>query len=313
MASMRIAFPRPVRRLAAGGAGLALGLAVAVPMAAPTLALAGPAPAPTFQCPPSGYHPPMYGVVGRNGGDGPAATEVLSPCVLKEVVAAADAIGMVRSFGGSPLGIKNIVTDEMTFTGQFAVDGTRMVPVERVDLHIHYGLPAARLMIQREGAEPDIRVFNDERTWNEASEGGDATPAPATALRERLILTKLTPAGALWSLIEAEGHAKAAQVGGRTVVTGASPYDDLPVSVTLGPDNFPVSVTVRDGRTTYGATFANFSATPDKTKIDWEPDNGVRFPTKVTWTKNGRPFGDFTTTRYFSNPYVVFPVPASMR
>jgi hypothetical protein len=294
-------------------AGLAFAAVSAVIAAAPDDARAGAAPAPVFQCPPSGYHPPMYGVVGRNGGDGPQATEALSPCVLKEVVAAADAIGMARSFGGSPLGVKNITTEEITFTGRFAKDGTRMVPVERLDLQIHYGLPAARLMIDREGPDADIRVFNDERAWNEETEGGEATAANAAALRERLLLTKLTPAGALWSLIEAEAHAKVAQVGGRTVITGASPYDNIPVSVTLDADNFPAAVTVRDGRTTYGATFANFSATPDKSKIDWEPDNGVRFAAKVTWTKNGRPFGDFTTTRYFSNAYVVFPVPANLR
>ena len=36
--------------------------------------------APAFTCPASGYFAPMYGVMGRNGGDGTAPTEAMSPC-----------------------------------------------------------------------------------------------------------------------------------------------------------------------------------------------------------------------------------------
>ena len=268
----------------------------------------------SFECPSRGYFPPVYGVIGRNGGDGPAATEAVSPCVLKEVVAAAEALGMARSFAGSPLGVKSIVTEEITFTGEFAADGSRLVPVDRIDFHVHYGFPAARLMVQRTGAQPDIRVFRDAVAWNEASEGGAATPVRnAAQVRERLILTKLTPAGALWSVIEAEAHAKVTQARGRTVVTGASPYDGLVVSITLDEKNLPASVTVKDGKVTYGAAFSDYGVTPDKLKVDWEPDNGVVFPKSITWTKNGKALGRFRTTRYFSNPYVVFPVPMAAR
>ena len=283
-------------------------------MAGPALAQDSATSTPTFTCPASGYFPPLYGVIGRNGGDGPAATEALSPCVLKGAVAAAEALGMARSFAGSPLGVKSIVTEEITFTGEFAADGSLMVPVERVDFHVHHGLPAARLMVQRSGAQPDIRVFHDEIAWNEASEGGEAISVRNVAqLRERLILTKLTPAGALWSVIEAEGHARATQASGRTVLSGASPYDGIAVSITLDEKNLPASVTVKDGRTEYGAIFTGYGVTPDKLKVDWEPDNGVVFPRMITWKKNGKLFGRFTTTRYFSNPYVVFPVPANVK
>jgi hypothetical protein len=303
------------KRLKTWGAVALLGAqgALALTMATPGVAGAAAAPR-TFTCPASGHHPPMYGTVGRNGGDGPAAVEIASPCLKPEVLAAADATGMLRGHFNVPLSVKNVTTAEITFTGQFATDGTRMVPVERMDLHISYVLPAVRLMVRRPGAEPQIRVFNKRAAWTEASQGGDATPVANPAMaRELLIMTKLTPFGAMWSIIDAEGHATVARENGRVVLSGTSPYDGIPVSITLDENNAPVAVRVTDGRTVYGATFANYSGTPDKMKIDWEPDYDLKFPTRIVWTKNGRSYGDFTTTRFFSNAYVVFPIPAALR
>lgn len=57
--------------------------ALAVTLATPGVAGAAAAPR-TFACPASGHHPPMYGTVGRNGGDGPAAVEIASPCLNPE-------------------------------------------------------------------------------------------------------------------------------------------------------------------------------------------------------------------------------------
>lgn len=59
----------------------------------------------------------MYGIIGRNGGDGPAPTEAVSPCTPPEVVAAATAVGMARSHFNSPLGVKAVTTIMFTAGG----------------------------------------------------------------------------------------------------------------------------------------------------------------------------------------------------
>jgi hypothetical protein len=259
---------------------------------------------PDWTCPASGYFPPVYGMVGRNGGDGWAPTEVISPCTPDAVRKAADVIGMARSHPNSPLGLKNVVTAMFSAEGTFAVDGKAPTKVDRVDFHIHYGLPAARLMVAT-GGKTAIRVVNDDYGWTEATEGGAATPAKAQA-RELYALTKLTPWGAMWSVIEAEGHTSVSTVGGRTVLRGTSPYDGLDVTVTLDAESRPESVKVIDGKTTYGATFSDY-------RSDLEPDYLFRFPKHLVWTKDGRSLADLTVTYYRTNPYVVFPVPAHVK
>lgn len=261
-------------------------------------------PGPKFDCRPSGYYPPMYGIVGRNAGDGAAPTEAVSPCTPPEVIAAAEAVGMARAHHGSPLGVKSVVTAMFTAEGAFAVDGKAPRKIETLDFHIHYGLPGARLMV-RSGGKLDILAFNDDYAWTEATEGGPAKPA-MNRRREAEALTKLTPFGALWSVIEAEGHTKVTQVGGKTVLHGASPYDGMDVTVTLDAQNRPEQVTVVDGKTRYGATFDDY-------RDDFEPKYLFIFPRRLTWTKNGRPYADLTVTAYKTNPYVVFPVPANVR
>ncbi len=255
-------------------------------------------------CPPSGYHPPMYGTIGRNAGDGPAPTEAASPCNPAEVIAAAEAVGMARSHFNSPLGVKAVMTIMFTAEGTLATGGRQPQRVEKLDYHVHYGLPGARLMVRSAG-KLDIVALNDEYAWKEVSEGGAATPAP-NRVREMVALTKLTPFGALWSVVEAEGHAKVSQVGGKTVLRGTSPYDGLDVTVTLDKQNRPESVAVVDGKTTYGATFADY-------RDDFEPNFLFIFPKRLTWTKDGRPYADLTVTAYKTNPYVVFPVPANVK
>lgn len=255
-------------------------------------------------CPPSGYHPPMYGTVGRNAGDGPAPTEAVSPCTPPEVIAAATSVGMARAHFNSPLGVKAVTTIMFTAEGTFATDGKSARPIEKLDFHVHYGLPGARLMTHS-GGKLGILALNDEYAWTEVSEGGDATPAMKRG-GELLALTKLTPFGALWSVIEAEGHTKVGKVGGKTVLRGTSPYDGLDVTVTLDAENRPESVKVVDGKTTYGATFADY-------RDDFEPKYLFIFPKRMTWTKNGRPYADLTVTAYKTNPYVVFPVPPNVK
>lgn len=294
---------------------VALACATLLNGAAATFAMAqeggATAPSPERPCPATGYAEPDYTYGGRNV-DGPAPAETASPCIPQIVFDVGDAIGMTRSTGGM-LTIKNVIALRFIANGEFAVSGTKMEKVEGVEFQGSYYLPAGRLMIPRPEGKSEIRVFNDQLAWNETSEGVGATPAAKGSARERLIMLKLTPSGALWSAIEAEAHVKVSQVGGKTQLTSVSPYDGLNVAITLDADKRPATVTIKDGKTVYGATFANYHGTLDLTKIDWEPNEGIVFPGEITWTKNGKPWAAFHVTGYFSNPYVVFPAPASIK
>ena len=246
-------------------------------------------------CSPTGYAAPTYNMFGQNGGSGQAPFEIASPCLPDEVVLAAEAVGMGRS---RPIGVKNVVT--IMFSAEGTLAGK---PVKNIDFQVSYALPAMRMEIDYAGPKPAkvIEVFSDDKAWNESTEGEGLTPMPKT-LADRFPLTKLTPYGALWSPIEAEGHAKVGKVAGKTVLTGASPYDGIAVTTTLDERRMPVSVSFKSGGHTYGATFAGYS---DK----WESKYLVIFPEFITWTKDGKPYADLKVTAFKSNPYVLFPPP----
>jgi hypothetical protein len=261
-------------------------------------------PAP-LTCPPGGYAPPMYGVFGQNGGGGQTSYEIASPCIPREVRDAAEAIGMGRT---KPLGVKNVITIMFSAEGTLAGQGG-MDKLSKADFHLSYVVPAMRMFLNGNHADGkplrEIRVFADTYAWNEAKEGAGATPAMA-ALAERAPLIKLTPFGALWSVIEAEGHAKVGTQAGKIVLTGTSPHDGMEVTTTLDNKQRPESVTVKANGHVYGATFADYRDT-------WEPAYLVIFPSEIRWTMDNRPLAELKVTAFKSNPYVVFPVPEAVK
>ena len=256
-------------------------------------------------CPAGGYAPPMYGVFGQNGGGGQTSYEIASPCIPKEVRDAAEAIGMGRN---KPLGVKNVITIMFSAEGTLAGQGG-MDKLSKADFHINYVVPAMRMFLNgtRADGKPlaEIRVFADAWAWNEAKEGVGATSAVAT-LVERAPLIKLTPFGALWSIIEAEGHSRVGTLAGKITLTGTSPYDGMEVTTTLDNKQRPESVTVKANGHVYGATFADYRDT-------WEPAYLVIFPSEIHWTLDNRPLADLKVTAFKSNPYVVFPVPEAVK
>ena len=275
---------------------------------------AGPPPA----CPPSGYGAQAYySMFGQNGGDGQTAYEVASPCIGKDVRDVAESIGMGRN---KLFGVKNVIGVQFRADGTMA-DGNGMAKLANSEFHIAYYIPAMRAMLKgtRANGQPlnEIRVFADQYAWNETQEGRGATAAMNT-LNDRLPLIKLTPFGAVWSVIDAEAHTVVSKTAdGKTLLTGTSPYDGIEVAVTvednrnhlkLGPYDptelirLPVAVTAKANGHTWGATFANYRG-------DLEPNVWMIFPTDMKWTLDGKPLADLHVTFFRSNPYIVFPIP----
>ena len=275
--------------------------------------------APPPPCPPSGYMPQAYYAgFGQNGGDGNTAYEIASPCIGQDVRDVATSIGMGRN---RLLGVKNMIGIMFSADGTMADGAGGMNKLTRTDFHMSYNLPAMRMFLNgtRANGQPlkEIRVFADQYAWNETQEGRGATAAMNT-LNDRLPLIKLTPFGALWSVIDAEGHTVVSKTAdGKTVLTGTSPYDGIEVAITvedrrqhpkLGPYEtnelirLPIAVTAKANGHVYGATFADYRG-------DLEPNVWWIFPTQIKWTLDGRPLADLRITYFRSNPYIVFPVP----
>jgi hypothetical protein len=261
---------------------------------------------------------------GQNGGDGLTAYEIASPCIGKDVREVAESIGMGRS---KLLGVKNVIGIQFRANGTIA-DGantTGMAKLANAEFHITYNIPAMRMFLNgaKANGQPlkEIRVFANQYAWNEAQEGRGATAAMST-LNDRLPLIKLTPFGALWSVIEAEAHTVVTKsADGKTVLTGTSPYDGIEVAVTIedsrqhpklgpyGPTELirlPVAVTAKANGHVYAATFANYRG-------DWEPNVWMIFPAEIKWALDGKPLADLHTTFFRSNPYIVFPIPDTVK
>src|SRR5260370_32810718 len=106
-------------------------------------------------------------------------------------------------------GRKNVIGVEFRADGTMALgaDGTGMAKLANAEFHIAYYIPAMRMFLNGTNANgqplKEIRVFANQYAWNEAQEGRGATAAMKT-LNDRLPLLKLTPFGALWSVIEPE-------------------------------------------------------------------------------------------------------------
>src|SRR5258705_791357 len=281
----------------------------------------GPAAPPPSQAPPAcaanGYAAQRsYGMFAQND-DGFTAYEVASPCVGKDVRDVAESIGMGR---GKVMTVNSVIGVQFRADGTMA-DGAGMARLANAEFHIAYYLPAMRMLLSgtKANGQPlkEIRAFADQYAWNESQEGRGATAAMNT-LNDRLPLIKLTPFGAVWSLIEAEGHVVVTRTAdGRTVLTCTSPYDGIETSVTvedsrqhpkLGPYQptelirLPVAVTAKANGHTWGATFADYRG-------DLEPNVWMIFPTTITWTLDGKPLANLKVTFFRSNPYIVFPIP----
>jgi hypothetical protein len=201
------------------------------------------------------------------------------------------------------LGVKNVITIMFSAEGTFGGDTLK------ADFHISYYLPAMRMFLEgtRANGTPlkEIRVFADTFAWNETTEGMGATSA-MNALNDRAPLVKLTPFGALWSVIEAEGHAKVNKGDGKTTLIGTSPFDGIEVSTTLDAQHRPIEVVAKANGHTYAASFADY-------RDSWEPKYLVIFPSQIKWTLDGKPLADLRVTGFKSNPYVVFPIPDAVR
>ena len=272
----------------------------------------------SMTCPPSGFHKPIWGAFGGNDGIR-HPYEIAGPCYSQLVKDAALANGLLHS---KPSGLKAVMSTRFSATGTWVDPVAGPIRLETLTMHNHYFYPGSRTQVwgTRANGEKYFNslVVNDGRAWDETvSRGVGPRPAPAGAERERAVYNSLLPQGAMLSIVEAEGTAKAGKDSqGRNTITGKSPFEPWTVTVTLDDRHRIIRSEVRYGGDTYVADFIgyhNASTEYDPVGNKWEPSYLVDFPDRLVWTKNGRPMADLTTTEMKSNPYVVLPYPEFLK
>lgn len=254
-------------------------------------------------CPTTGYSTPIFGAFGPNG-DSQMGYEIAGPCISTEVKYAASAIGMGRN---TPIGLKNISR------ARFSSEGTLNGQAVKTTAFMNYHDPSVRLIIEGPAGK-QVQVAHRGQAWNETEPGVGETAAPAAAAVDRIAMLKMTPHGAMLSIIEAEGHATVTKRGGKTILRGASPYDKIDVTITLANDqnaldNRPEMVQFRHGGHRYEARFYDYAEHWD---TGMSPNYGVWFPSRIVWTMDGRPMADLKTTDFKQNAYMVFPRPSQI-
>ncbi len=248
---------------------------------------------------------------------------------------AADALGMLRG----PQERDGIVTFEYWATGSLNLQG-RACQLTNYRAGVRYAapgggerfpVPAMRVdftCAPAAGQKPErqIQVVAGELAWNETEPGGTATPM-LPAAHDRLLLIWTLPQGVIKAARQAGPKATLTSEGGKPVITFPlpAPLQSGTVKATLNPENFlfhtmPTGVRRNfshriervETRLNNVVTVTTYSDYGDWNAKDYKSD--ALLPRRIMQERNGVKVMDLTLTMSQTyNPYVVMPVPASLK
>ena len=272
--------------------------------------------------------------VAPHGQNAPATMPPAQPAKdLKDALyKAADGIGMLRG----PQERDGIVTFEYWATGTVDMGGkpcqlkeyrgsVRYPAPDRRETPI-LPVPAMRVDYTCQAGGRQIEVVAGELAWNEKTPGVGATPAQQAA-EERLLRIWTLPQGLLKAATLAGNNAKFALEGGKPTVTFPlpAPLQAATAKITLDPANFlfhtmPTGVRryfshriervdVTLGNAKHVITYSDYG---DWNASDYKSD--ALMPKRMVHERNGVRVADLTLTQTQTyNPYVVMPVPETLR
>ncbi len=270
---------------------------------------------------------------GQATGAGPskAAAAADMPERLKVLGAAADALGMIRwsdiGAGSTILpGIDAVNTIELFGSGTCEAGGQQFM----ADYHVAlaYNPPAMRVEVTR--TSPDqagksvpkhtIQVVREKYAWDESELGGGlvagkgtATPATSEA-KIRFLRLWILPYGVVKAGIAAGDKTKVSSENGATVITFplSGELAGVTVKATLDAKNYVTKVETRseDPALASLATETEYSDYKDHGDIPTD----VRSPGHIVYRQGGHTVLDIQMKMVdANNPYLVFPVPPSVK
>jgi hypothetical protein len=216
----------------------------------------------------------------------------------------ADSIGMLRN----ATEVDRLGSMNYWATGTIASAGQTCKVVD-YKASVNWILKGMRVDYKCEGSpQRHVEVVKDNVAWNETEPGKGGTPAPA-ALNERALMLWTLPAGAIKAANDAGAAAKVATENGKTVVSYPIASLKADVKVTLNKDSHIEQVEARMGTVTTVTTYDQYG---DWNGADYLSD--VMFPKHIVQKRGGMTIADLTITKTNTyNPYVIMPVPSSVK
>ena len=265
------------------------------------------------------------------------AAQTAQPATVESTLyKAADALGMLRG----PQERDGIVTFEYWASGSVTHQGRTCqltdyrasVRYAAADGRERFPVPAMRVdftcAAAAAGQKPErhIEVVAGELAWAETEPGRNASATPQAA-HERLLQIWTLPQGVIKAARLAGAKAMLTTEGGKPVITFPlpSPLQSGTVKATFDPENFlfhTMPTGVRryfshrlervETRFNNVVTVTTYSDYGDWNAKDYKSD--ALLPRRIVQQRNGATVADLTlTTSQTYNPYVVMPVPDSVR
>lgn len=227
------------------------------------------------------------------------------PTVKDVLYSAADSIGMLRLASE----VDRIATMHFTATGSMTV-GSRPCVLTAYKASVNWLHKGMRVDYTCDGQPRRVEVVNGTAAWNETEPGVNPSPAPGTAAERQLLIWTL-PAGVVKAATAAGARATVAIEGGKPALNFPVPdVAGATIKATYNHESYRLErVEARLGTTTMDIRYAEHG--------DWNGDDylsDVQFPKRITQTRGGATVLDLTVVKTNTyNPYVVMPVPPSMK
>jgi len=242
---------------------------------------------------------------GRGGGRGARAGGTPEENQRRQVLYdMADTIGMLRN----PNEVDRLGSMNYWATGTITSGGQTCKVVD-YKASVNWILKGMRVDYKCDGSpQRHVEVVKDDLAWNESEPGKGGTPAPMTA-KERALFIWTLPAGAIKTANAAGAATKIAMENGKTVLSYPIASLGADMKVTLNKDSRIEQVESRMGGVT---TVTNYEEYGDWNGADYLSD--VMFPKHIVRKRGGTTVMDLTLTKTNTyNPYVIFPVPNSLK
>ncbi|MBI4886835.1 MAG: hypothetical protein HY824_07060 [Acidobacteria bacterium] len=247
-----------------------------------------------------------------------------SPDVKALVFELANSMGMLRSLQQQD----SVLTLEQWAKGTLTI-GQQRFEVPDYRLSVNYSVPGLRVDYRRQaaGGQPQrqIEVVAGAAAWNETERGRNATPA-RDRLKERLAYLWTTPMGVVKAAAAAGPRATVKAAGGTTVLSFPlpAPADDVTVNATVRKDPgllvAPHEAALKNLVGTYIVRVETVGAVAtDTTYADYGEWNwqdyraDIMLPRRIVRRQGDTTLELTTTNTNTYNPYVVMPVPESIR
>jgi hypothetical protein len=228
------------------------------------------------------------------------------PTVKEVLYSAADSIGQLRLAAE----VDRIATMTYTATGTLTV-GNQPCKLKEYKASVNWLHKGMRVDYTCDGQPRRIEVVNHDIAWNETTPGVGATPVPAGAADERQLMLWTMPAGVVKAATAARAKATVAAEGAKTVLS--FPVVDVPgatIRAFYNPASYLLDrVEARLGDVVTDITYEEHG--------DWNGEDylsDVQFPKRIVQKRGTTTIADLTVEKTNTyNPYVIMPVPASLK